>query len=350
MKLTCVTSVRDEGPYLLEWIAHHKAAGVTDFLVYSNDCSDGTDDILKILQRADVVRHVPQEKTSGQSVQWQALKAAWKHPLCKKADWIWVADCDEFINVKTGSHRFQDLIAAVSPEADAIALQWRLFGHNDIVDLADAPVTQQFTRAIAPDAQYPIAASLCKTLFRPAGPFNMLGVHRPKQKDLSKARRPIFVDGGGAFLPESFAKNPARISLYGMPAGRGLAELNHYAIRSAMAFLLKRARGLPNRKKSIDLAYWVDRNFNQTEDRSIDAMRPATEAVLQDLLKIPGLQSLHEAAVAHHRAKFETLIAEPDNQKLMTQILTAGSSVTLPADLQKRLISWYHQAQSNSGD
>lgn len=350
LRLLCITTVRDEGPYLLEWIAHHRAAGVTDFLIYSNDCDDGTQDILKALQMAGIVRHIQHEREEGQSIQWQALKAAWKHPLCKKADWIYVTDVDEFINIKVGDHTFDALIKACSPEADAIVLQWRLFGNNDVVDLVDAPMTEQFTRAIPEDAMYPIAASQCKTLFQPNGPFNMLGIHRPKQKELSKSRRPIMVDGAGRFLPEDFAMSQGRISMYGNPAGRSLAEINHYSLRSAMGFVVKRARGLPNRKKDIGLNYWVERNFNTVEDTSIAAMRPATLAQYEKLMALPGLRRLHEEALDWHRARFESLIQDPATQKLMTQIITAGSSAVVPEDLQKRLIAWYHQAQKSQQD
>lgn len=348
LRILCITTVKDEAPYLLEWIAHHRAAGVTDFLVYSNDCSDGTDKLLKALQMAGILRHISHEKQTGQSIQWQALKDAWKHPLRKKADWVLVSDVDEFVNIRVGDHRFEDLIGAVSPEADAIVLQWRLFGHNDVVDILDAPVTEQFTRAIPEDAQYPIAASLIKTLFRPSGPFNMLGVHRPKQKDLSKARRPIMVDGSGQFLSQDVAMQGDRISVYGQPNARALADINHYAIKSAMAFLIKRARGLPNRRKEIGLNYWVDRNFNTVEDTSIAAMRPATQAQYDKLMGLPGVKALHAAGVAWHRTRFNELISDPDVQKLMTQIITAGTSTLVPKDLQQRLISWYHAAQQSS--
>lgn len=348
MRILCITTVKDEAPYLLEWIAHHRAAGVTDFLVYSNDCSDGTDALLKALQKAGIVRHIPQEKQSGQSIQWQALKDAWKHPLRKKADWVLVLDVDEFVNIRVGEHRFEDLIAAASPEADAIVLQWRLFGHNGVIDFHDEPVTEQFTRAIPPDAQYPIAASLTKTLFKPTGPFNMLGVHRPKQKDLMKARRPIMVDGSGKFLHQDFAMNPDRISVYGQTPARALADVHHYAIKSAMGFLVKRQRGLPNRRKDIGLNYWVERNFNTVEDTSIAPMRAATAEVDVKLRSLPGVSALQEAAVAWHRAQAQALIKDPDTHKLLTQIVTAGSSEVVPKNLQQSLISWYHQAQKSS--
>ena len=340
--------MRDEGPYLLEWIAHHRAAGVTDFLIFSNNCSDGTDEMLKLLQRSRIIHHVSHEKTGGQSIQWQALKAAWKHPIRKKSDWILVSDVDEFVNIKTGNNRFEDLIQAIHPDADALVMQWRLFGHNGVVDFLDQPVTAQFTKAIPPDAAFPIAATLGKTLFRNDGPFNMLGVHRPKQKDPTKARRPIMVDGSGSFLPELYASNPDRLSLYGLPAGRDLVELNHYAIRSAAAFILKRARGLPNRKKDIGLNYWVERNFNTVEDQSISAMRPTTQTVFDELMALPGMKAMHNNAVSWHQQKFAELITVPDNQKLMTQIITAGSSEIVPKSLQSRLLAWYHEANKSS--
>lgn len=348
MRILCITTVKDEAPYLLEWIAHHRAAGVTDFLVFSNDCSDNTQQILKALQMAGIVRHLPQEKQSGQSIQWQALKEAWKHPLRKKADWILVSDVDEFVNIRVGNHRFEDLIGAVSPEADAIVLQWRLFGHNGVVDINDAPVTEQFTRAIPEDENYPIAASLIKTLFKPTGPFNMLGVHRPRQKDIMKARRPIMVDGSGAFLSQDFAMAGNRISMFGMPPARQLADINHYAIKSAMGFLVKRARGLPNRKKDVGLNYWVERNFNTVEDTSIAAMRPATEEQFNKLLALPGMEAFHTEAVAWHKDRAQELVRDPDTHKLLTQIITAGSSDVVPKNLQKQLISWYHEAQKSS--
>ena len=337
--------MRDEGPYLLEWLAHHKAAGVTDFLVFSNDCDDGTAEMLDLLDKAGIVTHVPQAREGKKSIQWQALRAAWKHPLRKAADWVLVSDVDEFLNIKAGDHTLNGLIGGLAPEVDGVVIPWRLFGNNGVVDLVDAPVTEQFTRAIAPGVRYPAAAGFFKTLFRSRGPFNQLGVHRPQQKAPERAGLPVFVDGSGHMLPDSLAANPSRLSLFGFNAGQDLVEMNHYSIRSAAGFLIKRARGLPNRShKPVDLAYWVERNFNAVEDRSIAAMRPATEAVLADLLAIKGMRAAHDAAVTWHRHRFAELVRDPDDQALLADILTAGPSVTVPRELQLRLVQWYQDA------
>ena len=45
-----VTTQKNEGAFLLEWLAHHKSIGFDDILVLSNDCSDGNDTMLDRLQ------------------------------------------------------------------------------------------------------------------------------------------------------------------------------------------------------------------------------------------------------------------------------------------------------------
>ncbi|MCW9043401.1 MAG: glycosyltransferase family 2 protein [Pseudopelagicola sp.] len=345
MRVLSVTSMRNEGPYLLEWVAHHRAAGVTDFLIFSNDCDDGTAGMLDLLETAGIVTHVPQHRDGKKSVQWQALRAAWKHPLRKAADWVLVSDVDEFLNIRGGDHSVTGVLGGLAPEVDGIVIPWRLFGNNGAVDFVDAPVTEQFTRAIEPGVRYPAAAGFFKTLFRTKGPFNQLGVHRPRQKAPERAGLPVFVDGSGERLSDRLAAAPARLSLFGFDAGQSLVEMNHYSVRSAAGFLIKRARGLPNRShKPVDLAYWVERNFNTVEDRSIAAMRPATEVALEELLAIPGMRAAHEAAVAWHGVRFAQLVRDPAYQALLVDILTAGSSTTLPQELQMRLVRWYQDA------
>lgn len=59
MKITAITCVKNEGPFLLEWVAFNRVIGVTDFLIYSNDCDDGTAELLDALATAGLVVHLP---------------------------------------------------------------------------------------------------------------------------------------------------------------------------------------------------------------------------------------------------------------------------------------------------
>lgn len=342
MRILCVTSVRNEAPFLLEWIAHLRGAGVTDFLVYSNDCNDGTDVLLDRLAAEGVLAHVPQTLSAEDSPQWTALRAAWRHPLRKACDWALVADVDEFINIHTADHTIPALLGALPPETDAIALAWRLFGNAGRVTIDAQPTTEQFTRAMPENCVYPIAATLFKTLFRLEGPFNGFGVHRPRQKAPEKAGLPNWVDGAGAPLDPRLAQRAGRLSLYGLNAGRTLAEMNHYSLRSAASFLVKRDRGLPNRShKALDLAYWVERNFNTETNQSIAPMRPATQRAEAELRALPEVAQLHDAGLDWHRQRFDTLMRDEAAYTLFSQILVAGDSAVLPPQTAQRLVRMY---------
>ena len=55
-------------------------------------------------------------------------------------------DIDKFLNIHVGDGQIADLIAAL-PDADAIALTWRMFGNNGIIEYKDLLITDQFARA-----------------------------------------------------------------------------------------------------------------------------------------------------------------------------------------------------------
>lgn len=346
MRILLVSCLRDEGPHLLEWVAHHRAIGVTDLLLFSNDCTDGTDAMLDALAPAGVV-HVPNGPPPGKSVQWNALKQAWQHDLRKKADWILHIDCDEFVNLRAPLDSLADLVAAAGERAggaDAIVLPWRLFGHAGQRRLTGELTTELFTRAAPPGCDFPVGGRQFKTLMRAAGPFNRIGVHRPRSRK-GQEDRAVWVDGSGQGLPDWFAQNEQRITLFGLPEASSLVQLNHYSLRSAESFLLKRARGLPNRKgKAVDLMYWVERNFNCIHDDSIARLGAATKAALAELRALPGLTDLEAAAHAHHHALFETLMQDEAELRLYGRCLLAAGSTPLPRDEVPAMIARYRAA------
>lgn len=341
MKITIVTTMRNEAPYALEWIAHHRAIGVTDFLIYTNDCEDGTPALLATLPGVTLIEQEAGEKPP----QWRALKAAWEHPVVASSDWLACLDCDEFINLGNGLRDIAHLIELSN--ADAILLRWRLFGSNGQIEFSDAPVTERFTRAAPEEMLYPAIASYFKTLFRRDGPFRQFGVHRPKQKNPDCHGKPVWADGAGQPVPEQLLENEGQILDWGRPIARDLVQLNHYSIKSAAEFMVKRHRGLPNHKsKQVDLTYWVERNFNAVDDTSIAPMRAGTKEVEAEFLAIPGVQEAVQAGRDWHRAKFAAMMTHLSEQKLYGRLCLAGSSDVLDRDAALRLINMYRTAHA----
>ena len=65
MRILAVTTLRNEAPFIVEWVAHMRAIGVTDLLVYTNDCDDGTDALLAVLAKHGILHHIIQDVPRG---------------------------------------------------------------------------------------------------------------------------------------------------------------------------------------------------------------------------------------------------------------------------------------------
>ncbi len=306
-----VTTMKNEGPFILEWLAYHRAIGVERFLVYTNDCSDGTDTLLDLLQAHGVVEHRDNPfRSLGLPPQHAALQAAEAEAVIRDSGWAICMDVDEFINIHTGEGRLADLYAAVD-DANLISLTWRLFGNADIAEFDPEFMIAQFTRCAPQVVRKPHQAWGFKTLFRNIGIYKKIGVHRPKglKPDLWEQIR--WVNGSGRPMPKEMLRNGWRSTL--ATYGYNLVTLNHYAVRSAESFLVKRDRGRVNHvDRDQGLNYWFRMNFNVEEDRSIQRMIPAARAEFERLLALPGVAERHEACIAAHRARIAGLRARPD--------------------------------------
>lgn len=342
-RIAIVTTLRNEGPHLVEWVAHHRAAGADTILAFSNDCEDGSDRLLDLLAAGGALTHVAQRVPEGQRPQWAALRAAARHPAVVSADWVAVLDGDEFVNLRAPLDGLPDLLAAV-PGADAIVLPWRLFGHAGHVGRPEASTLPSYDRAIPADAAFPPLARFFKTLYRREA-FDGPGIHRPRQRPKA---RPSWVDGSGRPLAPDIAGDAERILLWGEALATDLVQLNHYAVRSAEDFVMKAARGLPNRQgKAVDLTYWVERNFNQVRDRTILRMAPATRAEAARLRRLPGIAEAEAACLGWHRRRFAQMLRDPAILHLFGRLILSAGSAAPPADLAHRLVQL---AQRAGGD
>ncbi|MEP2716995.1 glycosyltransferase family 2 protein [Pseudophaeobacter sp.] len=326
MRFLAILTVRNEGAFLLEWLAHHRAVGFTDFLVFSNDCQDGTDAILDQLEGLGQLTHIRNDGPYGKGgIQFTALKQADKHPLMKQADWVMALDVDEFVNIKTGAGSLCDLLAAL-PEADAVTLTWRLFGNADILRFEDAPVIETFRRCAPEVIHWPWRASMFKTLYRNNGTYGKVGVHRPRDvKDASLLESFRWFDCEGRELGEAF-KTKRLFSNYGRE-NYGLAQLNHYPLGAMESYILKAARGRAvHSDHMLGTDYWVERNFNTDKDSSIDRYAAARKALEQELLQDKKLEKLIAKSVTWRHQMFRDLMQQEPYRALFARLLMTPPS------------------------
>ncbi|WP_300016923.1 glycosyltransferase family 2 protein [uncultured Roseobacter sp.] len=342
-------TVRNEAAFLLEWLAHHRAAGITDFVVCSNDCSDGTDAMLDHLESLGWLAHIRNDGPYGKrGIQFTALHLADKHPSVRNADWLLPLDIDEFVNVKCGDHTLPALIAAL-PEATAITLTWRLFGNAGVQDFTDTPITRQFTRCAPEVIYWPWRAAMFKTLYRNDQTYGKLGVHRPKAPDADRVGGARWFDGEGRELGTPFKRNRI-FSDYGQP-NHALVQLNHYPLGAMQSFVLKADRGRAvHADDPLALDYWVERNLNTEEDTSIHALLPASTAALNDLMADPILANLHHAAVAWRKARFEALMLQDRFRALYSRLLMTQPSQPVSRIAAAELVHFALQDRQNSNN
>ena len=324
--LLALSTMKDEGPYVVEWVAHHLAIGFTELMVYTNDCSDGTDAILKRMEALDIgVHHRDNIIPEGMKPHPSMLKSAVREDLVINSDWLLVLDADEFMSINHPSGTLDGLVSDLNAlDAHAIVITWRIFGSSGIRDWSRDPITKQFTWA-AP--QFWNKGWGTKTMLRFDPKYLRLGMHRPiikaHHRETDYPETVLWVNGSGRPLEEWFKFRGWRSIRRTL--GYDWAQMNHYAIKSMDAFSLRKYRGNANLKKDkYNSDYWALQDRNEVQDLSIQRHLAAQAAIMEKLLSDPEVARLHNAAHAQAEEKLAVYREQPAYRDYVAQLVEAG--------------------------
>jgi len=306
-RVTAVSMMKDEGPFVLEWVAHHLSLGFTDLVVYTNDCSDGTDDMLIRLEELGLAHHRRNEIPEGIRPQPSALKYAQVEPVVSNSDWVLVFDADEFLRIDYGDGTLDDMIgAAEKAGANGIVITWRIFGSGGVQDWSNTPVTEQYLYAAPPMWNKGWGV---KTLFKFDPEYWKLGIHRPKIKnkhlETGFPHTIHWLNGSGLPMEDYFKFRGWRSIV--RTVGHEWAQMNHYAIKSMDSYAIRKFRGNVNNKKDkYNADYWSLQDRNEVFDDSILRHAKRRNEIFDLLLTDEILANLHQNAVE----KVENRLAE----------------------------------------
>lgn len=317
--------MKNEGTGLLEWIAHHRVIGIDHFLIFSNDCDDGTDLMLDRLQEMGLLTHRRTIAPKGRNTRAQALAIdrLAEDPVYLAAEWVLFLDADEFLNIHRGAGRIADL-RATAPEADCFLIHWRLFGTSGRQRYEPGLVTEQFTRAISLSHRATRGSFAPKSLFRRSA-FLQPGIHRPRQRPDAPPARHVLADGS------PIHRGWGRIEA---AANFDHAQINHYSVQSLDLVILKYLRGFAAGSAPPDpLSYLQSRDFNHEDDRSILRHHAALLAERTRLLQDPVLSGLQQQAEDWRLATLSRQVWRRRNRPLIDS-MTAAQNATLAAHPQ----------------
>ena len=315
---TVVSTMKNEGPYIIDWVAHYKALGFDHILVCTNDCTDTTVEILRRLQELGLVtQHDTIVRRAG--IHRSALRqASRRYDIVMDAKWVFVCDVDEYLNVHLGDGSVQALVAESGADTDVISVPWRIFGPNGIETFDDEPVTQQFRKGEYEwDAdERPETGKFVKSLYTNQHKFQRMGLHAPVSLDEHVADTRRVLPGGIDYVINGQrTENPPLFTH---------AQVNHYALRSMDSFLVKRARGRANHSHHVlGLEYWDRFNLNDETDTSIDRYAGKSRQLAAELKSDPVLANLHDRAVEWHRRKAASLRMDPEMDELVAGLKAA---------------------------
>src|SRR6185295_19994368 len=130
--LTICAVVKNEYPYLLEWIAFHKLQGVEHFYIYDNGSTDGSYKLLEELERRGVVTLYNWKDI--RPVQLRAYNDCLNRNR-ENSEWICFLDLDEFLysrSLPDIKDYIKTLLFTVGPNICVIAARWFMFGSNGL--------------------------------------------------------------------------------------------------------------------------------------------------------------------------------------------------------------------------
>lgn len=303
-RVLIATCMKNEGPFILEWIAWHKSVGVSDFVIYTNDCSDGTVDILDRLQEMGLVTHLENPAVALNSTYFQpeALRAVHERPEFAVADYFISMDVDEFINVRCGDGTLVALFDEVGC-FDVLSMSELNHGSNAIEDFEPGWITEQFPKHQTESPGRWKAARGVKSITRLSERVYRIRNHRP-----DVAMDAIWVDGAGrktTALQEDPKSNGFDV--------RGTYEhvvLDHFPLRSLSSYLIKMDRGdVVVKGKMVSQRYWRLRNRNDSETSDLtDGVAKAREYYQSHFATDPKLMGLQRKAEEAHEARIAEII------------------------------------------
>lgn len=357
-KKILVSAMKNEGPFILEWVAYHRAIGFDKIIICSNDSTDGTTELLDALDDAGEIQHVRHTVPAGVSAQGNAAKVLNEMNILSDGDWAMWLDADEFFNIHVGNGTVDAFIARLG-NAKGMLVSWKIFGDSRNLEFGGRHISSDFTlssdRSFSPNREL-------KSFFlvgKWTRGFATQGIHRPLLTGDKSVDRSDFLSGKGKPLDPGDVRhdrwlageNFAETSRIGnKDHGWRIAQINHYTVRTPEYFALKRTRG---RGWAVSITgkvndrhtpkYYQKFNQNVATDTTILRWADAVTERISKLLENSEISLAYENCIA---ASAKELKKNADWRKTIEEASLNLPTITLPNAERKFVTKHYKAAKS----
>ena len=243
--LAVVSIMKNEAPYVKEWLDYHILAGVDHFYIYDNESSDNLKEVLQPYINAGIVTYKFFPGKAMQQIAYNEALQQYKF-FCRYMAFV---DGDEFIFPQSNKSIVEvvDEILKDKPNAGGLVVNWMMYGSNNL-ETADYSkgVLERFTLR---------AEKLKDTIKTIANPRRVDYLFTPHYM--------VYFDGIFQIDEHSlknFPNTDYKIS--------DKIIMNHYKMKSREEFIRKCTPDSADASYGIK-SYYIEKNFTHDRDNDV---------------------------------------------------------------------------------
>ncbi|MDI6026614.1 glycosyltransferase family 2 protein [Corticibacterium sp. UT-5YL-CI-8] len=279
VKFAVAAIMKNEGPYILEWIALHRVLGAEHFFLADNGSDDGAQELLAELSNLGIIDFFVFKNKAKRPPQLPAYAEILRR-YGASADWLAFIDLDEFFIPDQKDEKIGALLDTMAENVGAVAVNWAAYGSSHRNVPSKGLVVERFVQRSKEDL---LTNNHYKTILRTNAVAKVGGT--PHKFRLKRGFHYVHAD-----------KSPL---VDHKLRGEGLSHktvwaplrLNHYVVKSKAEFdNKKRPRGRASRPEMRDQNFFANYDRNDVHDPAATWLVEATRQEMDRLR-----QALREA-------------------------------------------------------
>ena len=243
-ELAIAAIMKNEGPYLKEWLDFHLMVGVDKFYLYDNESTDDTEKILAPYIRRGVVEYT---YFPGERQQSPAYIDALNR-FSDKTRWMALIDLDEFI-VPVNHKTIPEFLRTLPGNFSTLVLTWVMYGSSGHVKKPQGLVMENYKYHADRRRQ-----SGCKSIVNPRLVVQLGNPH---------------INPVAGFIIDENGKKLGRINQTYNPPSYNKIRCNHYVVKSYEEYRARCMKGDAGAGSNSEFKKWSPEKFRQYDTNDI---------------------------------------------------------------------------------